>query len=263
MLTTQSVNELAQAAGLTAYSIVIERPGQPEWAAVRIDADADRYPASMIKVPLVLAALTDVSDGRLHLDDKIEVTRANMTTNDAPSPLKPGYWARLDEVCLYAISRSDNVATNMLLDIVGRKRATEIMQSRYELNDTAFYRKLSGSDPLIVDPGWDGVHRNRHTASDCARVFDLIARDQVPFAAHMRDYLAEQVWNDKLTRGLRSGDRFYHKTGDTNDVTHDGGLLYMGDEDRTYVVVVYTSMASTDENNAKFKPFMESLLERL
>lgn len=263
VLTNHAVEELAREAGLRSYSIVIARPGRPEWEAVRIDADADRYPASMIKVPLVLAALTDVADGRLHLDDRIEVTRATLTSNDAPSPFTLGYWGRLDEICLYAISRSDNVATNMLFDIVGRERATAIMRDRYDLRDTAFHRKLSGSEPLIVDPGWDGIHRNRHSASDCARLFDLIARDQVPFAAHIRDYLAEQVWNDKLTRGLRPGDRFYHKTGDTDDVTHDGGILTLTDEDRTYILVVYTTMPSTEANNKKFAPFMSQLLARL
>lgn len=246
---------LARRAGLAPVSIVVAEAGG---ASTALESDIELYPASMIKTPLVLAALTDVASGRLALDRRLEVTAANMTFNDAPSPLHPGVQARLDEVCDLAISRSDNVATNMLFDAVGRERATEIVAQRYGLTHTAFHRKLSGSDPLIDDPGWDGTSRNAHPASDAAKLFMMIALDRVPHSDLLRGALVRQYWNDKLSKGLRAGDRFAHKTGDTNDVTHDGGILTTA-EGRTYVVVVYTGLQSTDENNARFAPFMEAL----
>ncbi len=251
---------LAQGAGLEPAAILVEgfhEDGAPMPEAA-VNADRDLYPASMIKTPLVVAALTDVADGRLQLDGRHEVTAANMTFNDAPSPLHPGVKARLDELCDLAISRSDNVATNMLFDIVGRERATAIVRGRYGLTKTSFHRKLSGSDPLIADAGWDGTSRNSHPASDAAKLFALIALDRVARSEVVRGALVRQYWNDKLSKGLRDGDRFAHKTGDTNDVTHDGGILTTR-EGRTYVVVVYTGLASTDANNARFGPFMEAL----
>jgi beta-lactamase class A len=216
------------------------------------------YPASMIKTPLAAAVLADAADGRIAITDRVEISRANMTYNDAPSPLVPGYWARVDELCELAISRSDNVATNALFDVVGRERATRIVAARFGLTQTAFYRKLSGSEPLISDPGWDGVHRNTHPAGDAAKMFELIALDRAPHSDLLRGALARQYWNDKLSKGLRTGDQFAHKTGDTNDVTHDGGILTTS-EGRNYVVVVYTGLSSTDEHNARFGPFMRAL----
>ncbi|HEV7179420.1 MAG TPA: serine hydrolase [Candidatus Baltobacteraceae bacterium] len=251
--------DLARKAGLAPVSIVLSGPLEaPANSETTLDPNRDIYPASMIKTPLVAAALADVADGRLKLSDRFEVSSANMTFNDAPSPLHTGAWARLDEICELAISRSDNVATNMLFDAVGRERATRIVNERFGLRATAFHRKLSGSDPLIDDPQWDGVHHNAHPALDAAALFTLIALDRIPHADLVRGALVRQYWNDKLSKGLRAGDRFAHKTGDTNDVTHDGGILTTGDG-RTFVIVVYTAMSSTSENNARFAPFMETL----
>jgi len=150
----------------------------------------------------------------------------------------------------------------VLFDVVGRERATQIARERLGLRDTAFYRKLSGSEPLIDDPGWDGVHRNTHPAADCAQLMRAIADNAIPNAALLRDMLGAQEWNEKLSGGLLSWDRFLHKTGDTSEVTHDGGILITGEGER-FIVVAYTGLPSTPENNARFAPFMRRIREQL
>lgn len=262
MLSQDAVLRAADRAGLTPASIVLRRLDRSDWPAVAIDPDRYLYPASMIKVPLALATLTLVQEGVLTLTGMYEVTQSNMTANDKASPLVPGYTASLEQLIELAITISDNVATNMLFDIAGRERATQIVQQRYGLAHTAFYRKLSGSDPLITDPGWDGVHRNTHTAGDAAKLFAEIARDRVPFALHLRDVLGRQELNDKLSPGLYPGDRFAHKTGGTDEVSHDGGILDTV-EGASYVLVVYTGLPATEADNARFGPFMSELRNRL
>lgn len=257
---TQRLAALAHYHGLEPGSVLV-RSLDDGWEA-SWQPDLPLYPASMIKTPLAAAVLTLVGTGTFSVGQRVEVTQANMTFNDAPSQLAPGYEARLDQVCDLAISRSDNVATNMLFDLAGRGRATRIVRERFGLEHTAFFRKLSGSDPLIDDPGWDGVHHNAHPAGDAAALFAAIALDRVAHGEILRGALVRQYWNDKLSKGLRPGDRFAHKTGDTNDVTHDGGILTTA-EGRTYIVVVYTGLASTDANNARFGPFMKALRELL
>jgi beta-lactamase class A len=242
-------------AGLEAASIVVLPLAG---AAVELNPTLPLYPASMIKVPLVAAALFEIAGRRLAGSDEVAVDPANMTANDAVSPLVPGYRSSLDEVMHLAISRSDNVATNLLFDLVGRDRATEVARERFGLHDTVFARKLSGSDPLIHDPNWDGSTRNAHPAADAARLFAAIARDEIPLAHRLREMLADQAWNEKLSPGLLPGDRFLHKTGDTSEVTHDGGIVIDAQGER-WVVVAYTGLASTDEHNARFAPFMRRI----
>jgi beta-lactamase class A len=249
--------DLASEAGLLDASIVLGVLA-PSAASSSLDSQRATYPASMIKVPLAATCLLEAAGGRFSTADRVEISSANMTANDADSPLVPGYHASVEELVRLAIERSDNVATNELLELVGRARATELVVERLGLPNTRFSRKLSGSEPLIPDPQWDGVHRNAHPAADAAALFVRIDAGDFEGASLLRDCLARQHWNDKLSAGLESGDRFAHKTGDTDEVTHDGGIL-LTREGRRYVLVVYTAMPSSPENNARFGPFMRAL----
>ena len=258
VFTEEGVARAADLAGISPLSFVLWPLSDAGARRIEVDPELGLYPASMIKTPLAAATYALVAKGDLSLESLYEVSGANMTANDEASPLVPGYFSSLGQLIDLAISRSDNVATNMLFDIAGRERATTIVQSEFGLQQTAFHRKLSGSLPLIEDPHWDGVHRNAHPASDAARLFESIARDRIPFARELLATLARQQWNDKLPSGLHAADRFAHKTGDTDEVTHDGGILQIerGDE---YVLVVYTGMESNETNNKKFAPFMRAL----
>ena len=258
MITADDVRAAARTAKLEPNSIVLKRLDGPQDVDIHVEDDVYYYPASMIKTPLAVATFTLVESGDLKLDRYFLTTAGNMTTNDLPSPLKPGYNAALHELIELMITRSDNVATNMLFDICGRERATQIVQERYGLLKTTFYRKLSGSEPLIKDPQWDRVHRNTHDAGDAAKIFEAIASGSVPYADLLLETLRAQQFNDKLNVGLRTGDVFAHKTGDTDEVTHDGGILDLA-EGPSYVIVVYTGLPSSDANNARFGPFMRAI----
>lgn len=262
MLTEDLLRRAAAQAGLAPAAVVVTRLDEPSEPWARVDADAAFYPASMIKTPLAAAALALVHDGELDLERPYDVTEANMTVNDKPSPLVPGYASPLRELIELMITRSDNVATNMLFDVLGRERASELVHRRFGLSKTAFFRKLSGSLPLIRDPQWNGKALNTHPPSDAARLFELIARAQIPLAGYLLEVLARQEWNNKLSGGLQAGDTFSHKTGDTDEVTHDGGILRTA-QGASYVIVVYTGMESTDAHNARFAPFMKALRAHL
>jgi beta-lactamase class A len=251
---------LASDSGIENPSLVVGRLDVSEsWH--ELDPSRATYPASMIKTPLVAACLQEIATARFSLNDRIRIAESNMTDNDAESPLVPGYEATVDELMRLAIDRSDNVATNQLFDLIGRERATDLARG-LGLERTRFSRKLSGSTPLIDDPEWDGVHRNAHPAGDAALLFAKIDADAFAGAAVLRGYLWAQVWNDKLSLGLSTGDGFAHKTGDTDEVTHDGGILSTPDGER-YVIVAYAEMPSNEANNAAFGRFMHELRAQL
>jgi beta-lactamase class A len=254
VLTEAFLAEAAAAAGLATPSIVIRRLDALGPAAA-LEPERPLYPASMIKVPLA-AALTALWDrGAAHPDDRVTVSTANMTATDALSPFAPGYSATLEELATLMLTRSDNVATNVLIDAVGRERATALAGER-GLDATAVRRKLSGSLPLIDDP--EATGRNAHPAADAAALFGAIGAGDVPGAGWLFATLSRQEWNDKLSRGLAAGDRFAHKTGETDEVTHDGGILDTAEGAR-YVVVVYTALAAGADADARFATFMRAL----
>ncbi|MGH7714436.1 MAG: serine hydrolase, partial [Vulcanimicrobiaceae bacterium] len=74
--------------------------------------------------------------------------------------------------------------------------------------------------------------------------------------------LERQEWNTKLSRGLIAGDRFAHKTGDTDEVSHDGGILLTADGER-YVVIVYSASASCEATDERFAALMRALRSSL
>ena len=113
-------------------------------------------------------------------------------------------------------------------------------------------RKLSGALPLIADPAASG--RNAHPASDAAKLFDYIARTARAESAWVYDALLAQYWNDKLSHGWRADDIFAHKTGETDECSHDGGILTLAGG-RRYVVVLYTALRSGPETDEKFGTF--------
>lgn len=225
----------------------------PERVDVR--ADAEIYPASMIKVPIGVVLANSCAAGVRSLRDRVTVDARNLTPNDAPSPFVPGYVASLRDCASAMLSRSDNVATNVLIDVLGRAAITAEC-SAAGLARTAVRRKLSGALPLIDD--LEATGRNAHPAADAALLLERIARETATAAGWIYDALLAQYWNDKLSRGWRTGDVFAHKTGDTDDTSHDGGILTL-ESGRRYVVVVYTTLRSNSETDSRFARFARSL----
>ncbi len=249
---------LIAAAGLGAAQVHVRAlaPGGSGWAH---DDGRWIYPASLIKLPLAVAAGQAIADGRLGWDDAVAVEPANLTLNDTPSPLVAGYRSTVRELVTLMLQRSDNVATNVLFDLLGRERASADVQ-RLGYPRTAFRRKLSGALPLIDDPAASG--RNSHPAHEAAALLEALAADRLPQAAALRAILATSWWDVKLSRGLAAGDRFAHKTGDTDEVAHDAGILTLADGAR-WVLVVCTELPSSDASDLRFGAFMRALRPHL
>jgi beta-lactamase class A len=254
-MTSERLATLAKEAGLLDPSVLVrplERPGEPSWT---VAPDRPLSPASMIKVPLAAALATLWEVGTLRPGAPARVGPAHLTANDASSPFEHGVVAGLADYAALMVTRSDNVATNVLIDAIGRDRANTILAG-FGLRATAIRRKLSGCLPLIDDP--EATGRNAHPAADAARLFEAIATDRIPGSNFLRELLRAQEWNDKLSLGLRPGDRFAHKTGDHDAASHDGGILDTR-EGRRYVVVVYTRLASSPASDARLGDFMRML----
>ncbi len=253
------VSTLAEDAGLTGAAVALRQiDGADVVPEPILTADGDGIAAaSTIKVPIGAALAEAYAAGTLRPADRVEIRAENMTPNDLPSPFVPGYAASLEELLRFMIARSDNVATNTLIDVLGRE-AIDTRARAWGLRATAVRRKLSGALPLIADPGAHG--RNAYPPDDAALLFERIARDAV--FAPLFSALEAQEWNEKLSRGLEPGDRFAHKTGDTDEVTHDGGILTVRGDDgreRRYAIAVALPLPSTSDADQRMARFMRAL----
>lgn len=249
-----AVVQLARECGLSYGSIAVRFPDDGR-TPVDLASERSIYPASMIKTPMAIVLAREVAAGARRLDDEVVVSPGNLTSNDAPSPFIAGYRARLGELARAMLTFSDNVATNVLIDVLGREALTAACRA-LGLSRTAVYRKLSGNLPLIDDPQASG--RNSHPACDAARAFELIAADARGAQNWVYEALLAQHFNGKLSRGWDAADTFAHKTGDTDEVSHDGGILSLPDG-RNFVVVVYTEAESDPQTDAAFAAFARGL----
>jgi beta-lactamase class A len=259
-LCSEELAAFARDAGLAEPALVVTAlhgsANAPAWTCT-LDAERPHSPASMIKVPIAVGLAAACAAGTLSLRDTTAVAEANLTTNDVPSPFVAGGVFSLGALAHAMLAASDNTATNVLIDVVGRG-AIDAACRDLGLTATAVRRKLSGSLPLIGDP--EATGRNAHPAGDAARLFVRLARPDAP--RFILNALAAQVWNDKLSRGFRPGDRFAHKTGETDDVSHDGGILTLADG-RRFVVVAYTALPASPDHDARFAAFAAALRARL
>lgn len=251
-LVRRALDQAALPDDVSAYVLALARMEYGAW-----NPDDDIYPASVVKVPIMAEAFRQREGGAISFEDRAPISASNQTTTAEKTPLVTGYVASVDELVRLMIERSDNVATNQLIDILRRERVTEYMRS-LGLRDFLLGRKLSGSEPLIEDPEMAG--RNRLCARDAARLLTLIATDQVPGAAAQRDILAACVDADKLVAGLRPGDLFMHKTGETDTVNHDAGILRTPEGAR-YIVVLYTR--GDKSTNPRMASWMRALRSEL
>jgi beta-lactamase class A len=216
--------------GGSAYISDLERMRFGQWRAREAV-----YPASVIKVPIMAEAYRRYADGSLDPGLRVTVSAANQTATSGPAPFSTGYETTIHELVEYMVVHSDNVATNQLMDELDRARVTTYMH-QLGLSTFLLGRKLSGSEPFIDDPG--AIGRNQLPAIEIARLLELIACEAIPKAAEQRELLRRCADSDKLVPGLARDDVFCHKTGETESVSHDAGIL-ITNAGKRYVVVLY------------------------
>jgi beta-lactamase class A len=109
-------------------------------------ADANRlYPtASVIKLPILVEVFAQAHEGRLSLDERLEMTASDLVLGsgvlrDLGSGLRPS----IRDLAVLMVIVSDNVATNMLIDRVGGvERVNERMHGDYGLKDIHLHNRV-------------------------------------------------------------------------------------------------------------------------
>lgn len=248
------------------FSVWCGRLGQP--AAYRRGEHVTHYSASTMKVA-VLAALHRAGEagprapGSPELDSPCEPAPLEL---DAPVPVRnefasalagaPAFgceqsydnddavWDRVGGAATprwlaeRMIVRSSNLATNLLLELVGRPAVARVW-------------RLVGAEHSVVGRGIeDAAAReagitNLVTAADLAALLDAIAAGAntpgplaSPIACQaMLDTLLAQECGEDLAAGLPPGTRIAHKNGWIEGVRHGAGVVFP-DDAAPYVLVV-------------------------
>lgn len=212
---------------------------------------ADRWfhAASTIKVPILLGAFAAIDRGDLLPHSRVHVrNRFLSVVEDIPFRVESGRDAnsavhnaigkmmRVDELAYHMITTSSNLATNLLMGVIGSDAVNKTLRE-LDVEDGIELRR-GVEDELAFDKGIN----NMVTATGLLRILVMLAEGRAfspALSRRMMDILHGQEFNQGIPALLPKGTRVAHKTGEISTVAHDAGVVYLPKR-KPYVLVILT-----------------------
>jgi beta-lactamase class A len=209
------------------------------------------HAASTIKVPVLLAVYDAIEQHRFEPHSRVHVRNRFLglvdgrpfrvgTGSDANAEVHSaiGRMLTVHELAEHMIVTSSNLATNLLLDLVGIEAARASL-ARLHLGGIDLQRGVED------EAAWEAGINNRVTAAGLCDALRLIEEGKAISAEASRamlDILHQQRFRSGIPAGLPEDARVAHKTGEISTVAHDAGIVYLNGRD-AYVVVILTEWA--------------------
>ncbi len=206
------------------------------------------HAASTIKVPVLLGVYGAIHAGLLSEESRVHVRNrffslvdGSRFRIDASRDANPdvqraiGRTMKVKELAHHMIATSSNLATNLLLDVIGLEVMERIL-APLRLDGIELRRGVE--DELA----WQAGINNRVTANGLVHALRLIVEERAYSAAVARrllDILHQQQFRDGIPAGLPDGARVAHKTGGISTAAHDAGIVFLPDRE-PYVLAVLT-----------------------
>jgi len=225
-----------------------------EETTIQWSYNADHYvhAASTMKLAVLLGVFRQIEHGELSLDSPVHVrNRFTSIVNQEPFMLDlsrdddPNVYGHLGktltvgELAYWMITRSSNLATNLLVEVVG----VPTIQLALDELDIDGIRVLRGvEDQKAFEAGLN----NEFTANGLLKLLRLIAEGRAyskKASDEMLNIMLEQQYRSGIPAGLPKAARVAHKTGNISTVHHDAGIVYLEGR-KPYVLVILTQFAA-------------------
>jgi beta-lactamase class A len=260
MVTLESrLDEIARELGEDALAVsVYDYETGVEWAR---QGDRWFHSASTIKVAVLFALFGAIDAGRFTLDSRLHVRNRFLSivdgtpfrvaaTRDADRAMYDaiGRTMRVEDLARHMIVTSSNLATNLLVELVGADQAQQML-TRYGIAGIELARGVED------EKAFDASFNNRVTANGLVSLFRVIhdGPGVLPeSAAKMIEILSAQEFKSGIPAGLpasvRQQARVAHKTGEISIAAHDAGLVYLP-ERPPYAIAILTEPDAAATNN--------------
>jgi beta-lactamase class A len=232
------------------------------------------HAASTMKTPVLIEAYKQAAAGKFQIQDSIlvknefkSIVDRSLYSLDAKDDsevdlyTKENKKVKIYDLLYLMIIKSSNLATNLIIDLVGAKNANNTMQEMGAsdiqvlrgVEDTKAYRK--------------GLN-NTTTAYDQMLIFSEMANGKIvsqESSDAMINILLDQKFNDKIPAKLPKDVKVAHKTGWITGVNHDAGIVFLPDG-RKYVLVLLSKDLENDqaavESMAKISKLIYTYFDR-
>ena len=246
----EEIHVIAEEAPLKAAAVAVhDFASGAEW---HVNGDRWFHAASTIKVAILVALAAAMAEGRFQLSSRLAVRNRFLSAADG-SPFRIaaardanaevhrhiGRTMRLDELARHMIATSSNLATNLLLDLVGVEYARAVL-ARVGVEGVDLRRGVE--DERAFEAGII----NRVTARGLVQLFRAIHEERAASnqGTHwMLHVLHQQEFTSGIPAGLpetvRARATVANKTGEISNMAHDAGLVFLPDES-VYAIAVLT-----------------------
>lgn len=214
-----------------------------------INGDEGFHSASIIKIPILWEGLRQVEAGEKSLGDKIILRNKDKVGGcGVLQILQEGLELTLEDLLHLMIDISDNTATNILIDYLGKDKINDTIKA-LDMKNTYLAKKLMVTIPEIY---------NYTSPKDIGNILERLLTHRglgEVYANKALEILSKQQLNDCFSKELRLcgechhrvghqnrcpicsgfvGDvdpisvPFPHKTGSITGVVHDAGVIHIG-----------------------------------
>jgi beta-lactamase class A len=215
------------------------------------------HAASTMKTPVLIEICRQVVAGKFSLADSLvvhnkfkSIVDSSLYTLDKKDDSEQelynhiGQKRSISSLAYNMIIASSNLATNMMVELVGAHNVTQTMRN-LGADDIQVLRGVEDSKAFQK-----GLN-NTTTAYDLMIIFEKIAKGEAVNAEAsqiMVDILLDQKFNEIIPAKLPEDVKVAHKTGNITGVNHDSGIVFLPDG-RKYILVLL-SEETTDEKAA-------------
>jgi beta-lactamase class A len=230
----------------------------PDGDTILINEKEMFHAASTMKTPVMIEIFRQAAEGKIGLDDTLLVQNEFASIVDGSSyQLSPaddsddevyqkmGTHQTIRYLLFRMITRSSNLATNLLMKLADGKQVTTTMRS---LGAPTIQVMRGVEDSKAYRNGLNNVT----SAYDQMKIYEQIALGQAvngDASKKMIEILVQQFYRDIIPVQLPSGTPVAHKTGWITGVFHDAGIILLPNGGK--LVLVLLSKKAIDESATK------------
>ena len=178
--------------------------------------------ASVIKLTVMAELFRQVEAGQVSREQKLVVADENrVPICGVLTLMHSGMEVTPMDLCWLMITISDNMATNMLIDLLGVDNIQENIR-RLGLEGVSISRKLFEKRPGFREK------TNYVSAAGIGKLLEMIYRGELvsrEASREMMEMLLAQQCTNKMPLLLPGEGRTAHKTGEDDGITHDVGII--------------------------------------
>lgn len=233
------------------------------------NVNQQHYAASLMKLPVAIAAYRLADRGLLDLDEVVPVhsdfasqvdgERFTMDENDDQDPET---WAAseapLRDLVRRSLTHSGNLASNLVLERTGLAEVATVLAEAHSSPMTQIERGIEDA------PAREAGLQNLVTAHDMARVLAALANRTIASSTsciELEQVLQEQRYRDAIPAALPDDVAVGNKTGWIDGIRHDVALIRVGD--RPVIMCILTTGLDDEDSEVRISELARFLWDSM